>query len=260
MPKAMLIDITLCIGCEACSEACREVNHLPKNGPKQLCADTYQVVDQIGPDQYVRRQCMHCLEPACVSVCPVGALEKNEEFGCVTWVGSKCLGCRYCMMSCPFDVPRYEWTSPNPEVRKCVFCLERQQKGQPPACAEACPTGATKYGERDALLKEAAERIKAEPKKYVNHIYGQTEIGGTSFLYLSPVPFEMLHLPGSLPQEEMPEYTWKVLSQIPHIVLIGGVFLGGMKWLTNRKNDILKVEPKPMEASEAPADREKSHE
>ena len=203
MPKAMLIDITQCIGCEACSEACREVNHLPKNGPKQLCADTYEVVEQIGPDQYVRRQCMHCLNPACVSVCPVGALEKNEEFGCVTWVEEKCMGCRYCMMSCPFNVPRYEWTSPNPEVRKCVFCLERQG-GQPPACAEACPTGATKFGDRDALMAEARRRIAAEPGKYVNHIYGAE--GNRRHVFLLPVGRSLreLHLPGSLPQEEMP--------------------------------------------------------
>jgi formate dehydrogenase iron-sulfur subunit len=260
MPKAMLIDINLCIGCEACSEACREVNHLPKDGPKELCADTYEVVNQFGPDQYVRRQCMHCVDPACVSVCPVGALEKDEATGAVTWVGSKCLGCRYCMMSCPFNIPRYEWTSPNPEVRKCVFCLERQKKGQIPACAEACPTGATKFGDRDALIKEGWERIQAEPDKYVQHLYGQTEVGGTTFLYASPVPFEKLGLPATLPTEQMPEYTWKVLSQIPNVVLLGGVFLGGMKWLTSRKNEILKIESQPKAAADKPAEEEKGHE
>lgn len=237
MPKAMLIDVTLCIGCEACSQACRETNHLPVSTEKVLTANTFQTVNEVEKDVFIRRQCMHCLEPACVSVCPVGALAKHPE-GPVTWDGGKCLGCRYCMLSCPFDIPKFEWLSANPEIRKCRFCQERVLAGQQPACAEACPTGATLFGERDKLLAEARQRLQSNPGQFQPRILGETEVGGTSFIYLSAIPFEKLGFPARLPGEKLPEYTWRVLSQIPNIVGLGMVFLGGLHWLNRRKNEV----------------------
>lgn len=241
MPKAMLIDVTQCIGCEACSEACKVVNKLPKTEEKVLSADTFQVVQQKGPDVYVRRQCMHCQDPACVSVCPVGALVKDPE-GPVTYMEEKCIGCRYCMLSCPFEIPKYEWKSVNPKVRKCRFCKENVVAGKPPACAEACPTGATLFGDHDKLMAEARQRIQNEPGKYINQIYGEKEAGGTSFFYLAAAPFEKLGFPPRVPGEKLPEYTWRVLSQIPNVVGVGLVSLAGIHWLTRRKNQIAAAE------------------
>jgi len=258
MPKAMLIDITKCIGCESCMDACREVNHLPESDEHKLSANTWEVVNNVEDDIYARHQCMHCIDPTCVSVCPVGALEKHE-LGPVTWRADKCIGCRYCMMSCPFNIPKYEWHSVNPRIRKCIFCYDRLKKGEQPACAQACPTGATKFGERDELLKEAWARIKAEPNKYVHHVYGEHEVGGTSFLYISHIPFEKIGLPGHVPNDKLPEYTWRVLSELPSVVFLAGTFLGGMYWLTNRKNEIAKIEHLEKEEEKTAASLKEDH-
>ena len=137
--KALLIDITRCIGCRACSAACQELHQFPGDGTDaELSATAYTVVLDKGEDRYVRKMCMHCVDPSCASVCPVGAFTK-DALGPVTYDASRCLGCRYCMVACPFGVPKYEWSKAVPAVRKCDFCVERQKAGQLPACAEACP-------------------------------------------------------------------------------------------------------------------------
>jgi formate dehydrogenase iron-sulfur subunit len=176
-------------------------------------------------------------------VCPVGAFTKTEE-GPVLYDENKCIGCRYCMQACPFQVPRYEWSSNNPRIRKCVLCYERVKNGEPTACSEACPTGATKFGDRDALIVEALERMKAEPGKYVEKIYGQKEVGGTSILYISSVPFEQLGFKTSLQETALPQLTWNVLSKIPNIVTVGGVALYGIWWITNRREEVRQAELK----------------
>ena len=135
---------------------------------------------------YIKRQCMHCNEPACDAACLTQAMKKNE-IGPVTWNGDKCMGCRYCMVSCPFDSPKFEYHSTNPKIQKCDMCFDRQLKGETPVCVSNCPNEALLYGKRRDLIKEAHRRIYEKPELYVDHIYGEHEVGGTGWLYLSPV-------------------------------------------------------------------------
>jgi len=236
--KALLIDLTLCIGCNACQDACKKENGLPEGEEKQLSATAYTALEE-HDGVYVRRMCQHCEEPTCASVCPVGAFTKTTE-GPVLYDESKCIGCRYCIQACPFQVPRYEWSSNYPRVQKCRLCADRLKKGLQTACAEACPTGATKFGDRDELIKEAYARMSAEPVKYVDRIYGLQEVGGTSILYLTSVPFEKLGFNTKLESTAMPLLTWNALSKIPSVVSIGGVFLFGIWWITNRRMEVQK--------------------
>jgi formate dehydrogenase iron-sulfur subunit len=234
--KAMLIDITMCVGCNSCQEACKTTNNLQAGEEKSLSATAYTALNEYD-GVFVRRMCQHCIDPTCASVCPVGAFTKTPE-GPVLYDEDKCIGCRYCMQACPFQVPRYEWSSTYPRIQKCVFCQSRISKGLQPACAEACPTGATKFGDRDELLKEAAERIKADPSKYVNRIYGQQEVGGTSILYITSVPFEKLGFKTELQTAALSPLTWNALSKVPGIVTVGGSLLYGIWWITNRRTEV----------------------
>jgi formate dehydrogenase iron-sulfur subunit len=232
----MLFDSTLCIGCGACAAACKEENELPPEVEPHLTAYTWTLVDgQSGA--FARRLCMHCLDPTCVSVCPVAALQHSPE-GPVVYDATRCIGCRYCMMACPFDVPKYQWDRAVPIVGKCVLCHDRVAAGQPTACAEVCPTGATKFGDRDALLAEANARIAAEPNKYVHHVYGTEEAGGTSVLLVSGVPFETLGYKTNVPRASLPMLTWQVVSKIPDFVVFAGGFLWGLHWITRRREAV----------------------
>jgi formate dehydrogenase iron-sulfur subunit len=240
--RALLIDITRCIGCHACAAACQELHQFPGDGTDaELSATAYTVVLDKGEDRYVRKMCMHCVDPSCVSVCPVGAFSKTS-LGPVTYDASRCLGCRYCMVACPFGVPRYEWSKAVPQVRKCDFCVARAQAGQLPACAEACPVEATVAGTREELLAEAHRRIREEPGKYHPHVYGETEVGGTSVLFLSPVPFESLGFRTDLGSGPLPTLTWKALSKVPAVVSLGGAALFGVFWITHRRQEVAAAE------------------
>lgn len=236
----MLIDITTCVGCNACQDACKHQNKLPGNAETRLSATAYTVLEE-HKGVTVRRMCQHCRTPTCVSVCPVAALVKRPE-GPVTYDENKCMGCRYCMQACPFQVPRYEWKSAYPRVQKCRFCYDRLQNGQPPACAEACPTGATKFGGREELLWEAAARIHGEPSKYIKRIYGQSEVGGTSILYIAGIPFEQLGFKTQLGNDPLPELTLNALSKIPTVIAVGGVLLAGVYWITSRREEVRRAE------------------
>lgn len=240
--KAMLIDLTMCIGCNSCQEACKKENGLPEGEERSLSSTAYTALEE-HDGVFVRRMCQHCAEPTCVSVCPVGAFTKTPQ-GPVLYDESKCIGCRYCIQACPFQVPRYEWSSNNPRVQKCRFCAERIVRGLQPACAEACPTGATKFGDRDDLVREAYTRIKAEPGKYVDRVYGLEEVGGTSILYISSVPFEQLGFKTQLQKSALPMLTWNALSKIPGVVGVGGVLLYGIWWITNRRTEVQQLERK----------------
>lgn len=245
MPKALLYDATQCVGCLECESACAKQNGLPydENVAKQKKASEYKFtyVEDAGNDKYMRRMCMHCDDPACASVCPVGALEKTK-LGAVTYDASKCMGCRYCMLGCPFNVPKYEWSKAIPTIKKCTMCYaERTSKGLPTACAEACPTGATMFGERADLLAEARKRIAENPTQYVNHIYGETEVGGTSNLFLSSVPFEQFGLK-PFPAQKLPDLTGKALHFVPDVVAVGGTLLGGLYWITHRREVVAAAE------------------
>jgi formate dehydrogenase iron-sulfur subunit len=235
MKAAILTDLTKCVGCEACAMACKEINGLPKNSSTARLSATNWTAIERHKGLSIRRQCMHCETPACASACPVGALTKTAQ-GPVTYDADKCMGCRYCMVACPFQVPKYEWDNPLPKVQKCIMCYETCiQKGQQPACTSTCPTGATIFGDRNKLIAEAYARIEQNPDKYEKHIYGIREAGGTSVLYLSSIPFVQLGFPHSLQDEAYPELTWKVLSKIPNIVSGGGALLFGVWWIINRR-------------------------
>ena len=236
--KAILIDITKCIGCRSCEKACKEIHGFPLDEEPKLSPTALTVVEDHG-DRYVRRMCMNCQEPACASACLVGALKKTE-LGPVTYTASKCIGCRYCIVACPFSVPRYEWSKLVPFVKKCDMCYERQVKGQQPACVEACPVQASISGWRDEILEEAQRRILGD-SKYVKHIYGSEEVGGTSVFFLSDVPFEKLGF-GDQPSQPMPVLTANALGDIPTVVLVGGGLLAGLYWITNRRKLVAMAE------------------
>lgn len=248
MSKAILYDATQCIGCLQCEEACAKENGLPYDeGVKneKRTSDhkyTFVAVKKVaGEEKYMRRLCMHCDDPTCVSVCPVGALEKTK-LGPVTYDADKCMGCRYCMVACPFGVPKYEWTKAIPRVRKCIMCSERVAAGKQTACAEVCPTGATIFGERDALLAEARRRLRENPAAYLNHIYGEKEVGGTSTLLLSSVAFGDYGYPTHYGPEPLPPLTGKVLEHVPDVVVVGAALLGGIYWISNRREIVASAE------------------
>jgi formate dehydrogenase iron-sulfur subunit len=240
MGKAILVDTTKCIGCMACVAACKETNGLPAGEETELSANAFNVV-QSRSGVFVRRFCMHCLDPTCASVCPVGAFKKTAN-GPVVYDEDRCMGCRYCMMACPFGVPRYEWDAVLPKVKKCTMCAPRQAQGLIPACVEICPVQATSFGEREEMLAEAEKRLRETPAGYVQHIYGKEEAGGTSVLYLSAVPFAALGLPINVPKEPLPQYTYRVLSKIPTAVSAGAALLGGIWWITNRREAVQREE------------------
>ncbi|MGA7909460.1 MAG: 4Fe-4S dicluster domain-containing protein [Candidatus Sulfotelmatobacter sp.] len=236
--RAILVDITKCIGCRSCEQACKQIHGFPLETETRLSPTALTVVEDHG-DRFVRRMCMSCQDPACASACLVGALKKTE-LGPVTYDSSKCIGCRYCIVACPFSVPRYEWSKLVPFVKKCDMCYERQAKGQQPACVEACPVQASIVGWRDEILAEAQKRILLD-SKYVRHIYGSDEAGGTSVFFISDVPFEKLGF-AVPPTQPMPVLTANALGDIPTVVLVGGSLLAGLHWITNRRKQVALAE------------------
>lgn len=212
----VLYDATRCSGCKTCQVACRQANDLPPESPDELwdapadlSARTKTLVKryrEAGASSFVKVQCMHCVDPACVSVCMLGALHKAEH-GVVAYDPGRCIGCRYCQVACAFDVPRFEWDSPTPRIVKCELCRDRLAAGGIPACCEVCPTGALTFGRRDELLAEAHRRIAEQPGRYQPRVYGEDDAGGTGVLYLASVPFAKLGLPdlGSEPVPELSE-------------------------------------------------------
>jgi formate dehydrogenase iron-sulfur subunit len=237
--KAILTDTTLCTGCEKCVTACKQVNHLGPDQPRRwklriddLSATRFTTIVR-HDDQYVRQQCRHCVEPACVSACLVGAMRKTPE-GPVVYDGDRCMGCRYCMMACPYEIPRYDWAAAVPYVRKCTLCADRLAEGKVPACVEACPEQATIFGDRDALIAEAHRRIRATPARYVDKVYGEHDVGGTSVLMISSVPLDFLAA-GAVTDEPLPELTWAALSKVPPLALGVGGLMAGVFWITGRR-------------------------
>ncbi|MBM2832415.1 MAG: Ni/Fe hydrogenase, partial [Dehalococcoidia bacterium] len=231
MSKGMLVDTTRCIGCRACQVACKRWNAKPVEdtwvtetgtNPPKLSSKTWTLVDIRQPQQtddamtwsFVKRQCMHCIDPACVSACPVGALTKLDN-GPVIYRAERCFGCRYCMIACPFQIPKFEWDSNRPTIQKCEFCADRLANDIEPACAGTCPTQAIAFGEREELLHEAKARIYNASGKYVPHIFGENEAGGTSWMYIYDASLEQLGLPANLEMEPYPEFTKGFLLGVP---------------------------------------------
>jgi len=233
----ILYDSARCVGCQSCEFACAEANGLPepKDSPdpgvvRETDETRRSVINCYNTSKgevYVKRQCMHCNEPACVAACLTQAMYKTKE-GPVIWRGDKCMGCRYCMVSCPFNIPKFEYHSPNPKIEKCTMCFENKlQNGEMPACVENCPNEALLYGARRELIQEARRRIYEKPDVYTDHIYGEHEAGGTGWLYLTPVPSEELGLNTSIQTASYPALTKGFLYSVPTVfVLMPALLLG----------------------------------
>jgi Fe-S-cluster-containing dehydrogenase component len=240
----MLVDTTMCIGCRSCEKACASANGLTNpdtedksvfNEIRDTGIDSFTVVNKFKIDNkevFVKKQCMHCNQPACTSACLVKAMLKTKE-GPVIW-RENCMGCRYCMIACPFDIPKFEYNSLNPRIRKCIFCFERIKKGKEPACSNICPQEALLFGKRRDLIEIANERIYKNPDKYIHHIYGENEAGGTGWLYLSSVGFEKLAFPRDVGTTPYPEYAREFLYAVALIFLLWPPFLLALNKATKK--------------------------
>ncbi len=298
MSKAVLFDGPGCIGCRACEDACKKKYNLPAieiTGATELPAEptthkgTYTQPAELSAYTWIKvrrteiddakgfrtvhslRKCMHCIHPACVAACPVGALHKDDN-GATVYDDKKCIGCRYCMLACPFGVPTYEWDKPVPFIRKCIFCPDLLAEEKPPACVTACSkrTKCITIGEREAQLALGRKMI-AEGKgkgehggdKYVDHIYGEKEVGGTNWLYLSEEPFEISGLrtfdskilPADF-QEKSWAGSWGELSQstsepvtvnaeramlaVPFALPGVAIIMSGLYWVFKRKDKLIQ--------------------
>ena len=232
----VLIDTTRCLGCRMCEYACADANGLPEPSDDDSVLDKlrntsptqYTVINRYKVDDkeiFVKRQCMHCTQPACATACLTKAMYKTPE-GPVIWREDKCMGCRFCMVSCPFDVPKFEYDKAVPKIRKCIMCYERIKDGKQPACVENClGNGVLVFGKRGDLLQIARKRMVENPDTYVNHIYGEYEVGGTECLYLAAVPFEKLGFRTNLGSTPYPEKTKEFLYSVPVVITLLPPFL-----------------------------------
>ena len=221
-----LIDASRCIDCRACLVACSVENDVPMKSTRIWIKDSTVTGDFPNLNHYTAPfHCMHCNDPSCVSACTVGALEKNKD-GIITYDKDACIGCRYCMYACPFEVPHFQWDQRFALITKCDLCVSRLEEGQTePACAATCPTDAIQFGTRDDMLALAHKRIKEQPDRYINHIFGEHENGGTSTFYISPVPFEQLGFPTVETSESPAEFN-RMATELGTPIIAGSVALG----------------------------------
>lgn len=287
----MLYDATLCIGCKSCMVNCKKYNSVPGgalvqadntvpyeanspdsfwDAPQDLSSKTVNIIKvyrngtgmqkDVAENGYsfVKQHCLHCISPACVSVCPVAALKKNPKNGVVYYEEDRCIGCRYCQLACPFRIPKYEFEKASPQVRKCQLCHHRYEEGKYSACCEFCPTGASIFGKVTELQKEAklrlslkagdlydfpvqtvdsGSRMRRPVSPYMNHVYGMKEAGGTQYLLLAGVPFELLGFDRNISETHLPDLTWTYISKIP-AVIAGVLVAGTITWaVTKRKKE-----------------------
>ncbi|MBW2506367.1 MAG: 4Fe-4S dicluster domain-containing protein [Deltaproteobacteria bacterium] len=254
-PEAMgvLVDLTRCVGCRSCEAACNKEQGLP--APAQAFDDlsvldhkrrtsegAYTVVNRYeipGQDHPLFRkiQCNHCNEPACLTSCFVKAYTKTPE-GAVIYDPTVCVGCRTCMIACPFYVPAYSYSSVlNPVIKKCIFCYDTRLKfGRPPACVEACPREVLTFGRRQDLIKIGHQRIESYPDRYEDHIYGENEVGGTSWMYLSSAPFDQVGFDTDLGTQPILSYVKEFLTVVPMVLTIWPALFAGFHLLATRKD------------------------
>jgi Fe-S-cluster-containing dehydrogenase component len=244
----VLTDTTRCIGCRACEQACAEThgfavpevesdNALEKE--RTPSETQWTVVNRYETEKgevFVKKQCLHCWQPACASACLTNAMFKTKD-GPVIWRSGKCMGCRFCMVACPFDIPKFEYNTWNPNIQKCNMCWERLEQGQKPACVEACPTDALMFGKKRELMEIARVRIYHHPAKYVHQIYGEYEVGGTGWFYLSAVPFEQLGFRTDLGTTPYPEYTREFLYAVPVMLFGAPALLLGLRFLADKNGE-----------------------
>jgi len=244
----VLVDTTRCIGCRACERACSEEhgNYVPDVENDEALANTrttserqWTVVNRFDTEAgevFVKKQCMHCWQPACTAACLTNAMYKTKE-GPVIWRSGKCMGCRYCMVSCPFDIPKFEYDEWNPKIQKCNMCADRLKEGQKPACVEACPNDALMFGMKRDLMEIARTRIYKHPSSYVRKIYGEHEVGGTGWFYLSAAPFDQIGFRTDLGTTPYPEFTRDFLYGVPLVLFGVPALLLGLKLLAEKNGE-----------------------
>jgi formate dehydrogenase iron-sulfur subunit len=247
-PYGMLIDTTLCNGCEKCIVACKKENNLGKDRPWReqesidgLSATRWSTIVRKPGYHFVRNQCRHCLEPACVSACIVGALTKSPE-GPVVYDEDKCMGCRYCMLACPYGIPRYDWDRNSPLVQKCKMCEPLLKQGKAPACVQACPEKAMLFGSRDEMIAEGHRRINDNPCRYQNRVWGEKEYGGTSIVLISDISLDFLSVKPDLGETALPDLSWKALKKVPGVVVGVGALMAGTYWVIGRRMKMAALE------------------
>jgi formate dehydrogenase iron-sulfur subunit len=253
----LLHDTTLCVGCRSCEVACTEVNKLPRlevNPDDKSVFDKKRRVTPIAltvvnrydiagqAPVFRKQQCMHCNEPCCASVCLVRAFSKTPE-GPVLYNPNVCIGCRYCVTACPYYALSYEYDNvTDPKVMRCTMCYPRLKEGKQPGCADTCPTGAITFGRRDDLLKIARERFRKHPERYLDHVFGEHEFGGTSWLVLAGTSFASLGLNTSVTHTPLPEIGTAFLGVVPLIITIYPGLLAGFYAFSKRKERLSKEE------------------
>lgn len=256
--KGVLVDLTKCVGCGSCTVACKLWNNQSYQDPQnpgefvnahgedvKLDSNTWTTVEHMKVQKdgkevwrYVKRQCMHCQDPSCLSVCFAKAFHITEQ-GAVQYNPELCVGCRYCMIACPFDIPKYEWEKVMPSVMKCQFCSSKLADGEAPACASVCPTNALVFGDREELLAQAHATISSNPDLYINHVYGENEVGGTNWLYISDVPFGDLGFPTNLPMgKSVPENVHGFTRFTPFIFAGGAALWTGISLYSKRRHQV----------------------
>jgi len=245
MMYGILVDVTKCTACEKCVAACVERSGADRWTAERdravtrdgLSAVRKSTVLEVGEGRFARKACMHCLEPSCVSACLVGGLTKTAD-GPVLYDRDKCIGCRYCMLACPFHIPRYEWDKTIPYVIKCDMCSDRIERDQQPACVEACPEGALLFGDRTMLLRKAHALLRQHPERYRDHVWGEHEYGGTSVMYIADVDLALLGWPDGA-AAAIPSLTEPLVHKTPFIGLGVAVGLFGLNWIIKRRNELM---------------------
>ncbi len=296
LPNAigMLYDATLCIGCKACVSACKDANGMPPETslenpmwdmPVDLSPKTLNVIKvyrdgdgsqkdrEVDGYSFIKRHCMHCVDAGCVSVCPVTAMRKDPETGVVTHHKEACIGCRYCVYACPYNVPKYELDEAFGQIQKCQFCVHRLKQGKLPACVEVCPTGANLFGTREEMLGEAKRRLGLNPgdiyeyprltldapyqhekpaPEYGQQVFGEKEGGGTQVLMVAGVPLDKLGLP-ILPEQSYASRSETVQHAIYQGMVFPGLLLAGLLFAAHRSSRSVEPEDK-QDSDEMPSD------